>query len=157
MHFAHRYYCLFILKILATPFHFRFAWCSFWLCISPSVTCYLYIPVFLTSAVYSELVLAYAIAITIVQCGFFYIWSTTVRAKYSQRIYLLTYCCRPGAAQNAVGGVLQRYGQPSLTNQEYMDAFNQIQWTQQQVNSLENSLQRGRVFTYCISSDLVST
>ena len=64
---------------------------------------------------------------------------------------------RPGPVQDAVGGVLRRYGQRGLTNQEYVDAFNQIPWTEQRVNSLENSLQNGRVFTYCISSDLVST
>ena len=34
-----------------------------------------------------------------------------------------------------------------------MDAFNQIQWTQQQVNNLENDLLNGNAFTYCISRD----
>ena len=61
--------------------------------------------------------------------------------------------CRPGAAQNAVGGVLQRYGQPDLTSDQVASAFNQIQWTQQQVNNLENDLLNGNVYTYCFARD----
>ena len=64
----------------------------------------------------------------------------------------MTNSCRPGAAQ-AVGSVLQRYGQPGLTSDEVANAFNQIQWTQQQVNNLENDLLNGNAFTYCIARD----
>ena len=102
---------------------------------------------FSTSAVCSALVLTYA---SHCHCT---LWSFHIRAKCGQSIQLLTYCCRPGAGQNAVGAILQRYGQPSLTNEQVMSAFNQIQWTQQQVNNLENDLLNGNAFTYCISRD----
>ena len=134
MHCVHRYYCLLVLKILAKPL-WQFTIGHLLLCAYQ----------FSTSAVYSALLniqLPYASIL----------YSVIIMTIYYN--CQMTNSCRPGAAQ-AVGSVLQRYGQPGLTSDEVANAFNQIQWTQQQVNNLENDLLNGNAFTFCFSRDWV--
>ena len=58
--------------------------------------------------------------------------------------------CRPGPAQNAIWGVLGRYG-TGVTTAEVESAFNQVEWTQQQVNSFASTVVNGNAYTFCIN------
>ena len=66
------------------------------------------------------------------------------------------YLCRPGAAQDNLYSILGRWGMRDLTTAQVESAFNQVDWSQAQVNSFSNSIVNGNAYTFCTSGDGVS-
>jgi len=63
---------------------------------------------------------------------------------------------RQGPAQQAVGNVLSRWGASDLTTAEVENAFNQVEWTQRQVDSFSRAVVDGNAYTFCFTRNGVS-
>ena len=58
---------------------------------------------------------------------------------------------RQGPAQQTVGNVLSRWGASDLTTAEVENAFNQVEWTQEQVDSFSRAVINGNAYTFCLA------
>ena len=73
-----------------------------------------------------------------------YTVKTSTNCENDQCCNLINALYNNGAAQNAVGDVLARWGRNDLSSAEVdFHAFNEVEWTQQQVITFSNSVVNG--------------